>query len=214
MGNINNRGDFTSVTLDLSQSSDEQVPDLSYLAEAVNNSIGSASMSAATLTTTLFYNPTTQILTYQNIPGQTLAGVLNLLQHLTIQTGVDNNGIPITTRVSVINPATAQALLKQYNADNVASALEPASDVDNSNPGLPPDGTVRLPFVRREAENSTFQPANARSRHHCGHPIVGREPLYDWQQLSFGGKNGCGHHTRCGHQHKYPWRPEYVFHSH
>jgi hypothetical protein len=104
----------------------------------VGNSIGGASISAATLTATLFYNPATKTMVYQNIPGETLASVLNLLQHLTIQTGVDGNGVPQTTVVSAINSATAQALLNQYNADNVASALP-----DNvANPVLPPDGTA------------------------------------------------------------------------
>ena len=135
-GDINNRGDFTPV--DLSQISGAQAPDLSYLAQAVNNSL-----SAATLTTTLFYNPATQTMTYQNVNGQSLASVLKLLQNLTVQK-VDandnplwldspNNTIPDTKQVSVLNTATAQALVNQYNADNLASAL-PAGV-------LPPDGT-------------------------------------------------------------------------
>jgi filamentous hemagglutinin family protein len=116
-GDINNRSAFTSV--DLSQISGAQVPDLSYLSQAL-----SISPSAATLATSFYYNPTTQILTYQNISGKSLASVLQLLQNLTIQ--IYKNGvpqwvdpydtIPLTTTVSVLNSATAQALLNQYNA--------------------------------------------------------------------------------------------------
>ena len=73
----------------------------------------------------LYYNPTTQVLTYENIPGKSLANILSLLQNLTIQK-VDQHGnalwldadqtIPATTTVSAINSATAQALLNQYNS--------------------------------------------------------------------------------------------------
>ncbi len=149
-GDINNRGNFTTTVLDLSQASGELAPDLSFLSQAVNNSIGNTSISAATLAATLFYNPKTQTMTYQNIPNQTLANVLSLLQNLTVQ--VYNNGvpqwndppyntIPKTTTVSVLNPATAKALLNQYNADNIASGLEQPSDINNPNPVLSPDGT-------------------------------------------------------------------------
>jgi hypothetical protein len=149
-GDINNRGNFTTTVLDLSSTSGELAPDLSLLSQAVNNSIGNTSISAATLVTTLFYNPKTQTMTYQNIPNQTLANVLNLLQNLTVQ--VYNNGIPQwndppyntipkTTTVSVLNPATTKALLNQYNADNIASGLEQPSDSNDPNPVLSPDGT-------------------------------------------------------------------------
>ena len=139
-GDIINRGAFTSVTLDLNQTA-VQAPDMNYLSEAVNNAIGSTSISAATLTTSLYYNPDTQGLTYQNIPGVSLKDVLQLLQNLTIQ--VYKNGvpqwtdpldtIPQTTTVSVLTPATAQALLAQYNAENTFSGIPAGSG--------PPDGT-------------------------------------------------------------------------
>jgi filamentous hemagglutinin family protein len=127
-GNINNRSAFTSVTLDLNQLG-VQAPDMVELSRAVGNPV-----SAATLLTSLYYNPTTQLLTYQNISGQTVASVLNLLQHLTVQVYIngvpqwaDPNdpvpNIPITTTVSVLTAATAQALLAQYSADNVLSGI-------------------------------------------------------------------------------------------
>jgi len=137
-GDIINRGAFTSVTLDLTQTG-VQAPNMDYLSEAVNNAIGSTSISAATLTTSLYYNKDTQILTYQNISGVSIKDVLNLLQNLTVQVyqnGVpqfDSNGNPVTTTVSVLTSATAQALLAQYNSENAFSGI-PA--------GLgPPDST-------------------------------------------------------------------------
>ncbi|MGA2279253.1 MAG: filamentous hemagglutinin N-terminal domain-containing protein [Verrucomicrobiota bacterium] len=139
-GDIINRGNFTSVTLDLTQTG-VQAPDMDYLSEAVNNAIGSTSISAATLLTSLYFNPNTGVLTYQNISGVSIASVLNLLQNLTVQ--VYKNGvpqwadpldtIPQTTAVSVLTPATAQALLAQYNAENAYSRLPAGSG--------PPDGT-------------------------------------------------------------------------
>ena len=137
-GDIINRGAFTSVTLDLTQTG-VQAPDMAYLSEAVNNAIGSTSISAATLTTSLYYNPNTGVLTYQNISGVSIASILNLLQNLTVQVyqnGVpqfDSNGNPITTTASVLTSATAQALLAQYNAENAYSGLPAGSG--------PPDGT-------------------------------------------------------------------------
>jgi filamentous hemagglutinin family protein len=129
---IINRSAFTSVTLDFSQSG-VQAPDMAYLSEAVNNAIGSTSISAAALTTSLYYNPATQALTYQNIPGVTLLSVLKLLNSLTVQ--VYKNGvpqwadppfdtIPATTTVSILGNPTppsgtvtaASTLLAQYNA--------------------------------------------------------------------------------------------------
>lgn len=127
-GDINNRSAFTSITLSLSQSqSDMQIQDMAYLSQAINNSINGTSISAATLAASLFYNPTTQTLTYQNqnISGVTVAQILNLLQNLTVQK-VNSKGeplwldsddtIPDTEQVSVLTPAMAGALLVQYNA--------------------------------------------------------------------------------------------------
>jgi filamentous hemagglutinin family protein len=127
-GDIINRSAFTSVTINSTEA-----PDMAYLSEAVNNAIGSTSISAATLTTSLYYNPTTQTLTYQNIPGVTLLSVLKLLNNLTVQ--IYKNGvpqwddppydtIPATTTVSILGNPTppsgtvtaASALLAQYNA--------------------------------------------------------------------------------------------------
>ena len=65
---------------------------MDYLSEAVNNAIGSTSISAATLLTSLYYNPNTDVLTYQNISGVSIASVLNLLQNLKVQ--VYKNGVP------------------------------------------------------------------------------------------------------------------------
>jgi len=117
-GDIYNRGAFTFI--DLNSVPGAQVSDLSGLAQAVNNAI-----SATTLTTSFFYDPATKILTYQNISGQKLANVLALLQHLTVQVyqnGVPQwqdppyNTVPQTTTVSILNAATAQALLAEYNS--------------------------------------------------------------------------------------------------
>ena len=81
-GDIINRSAFTSI--DLSLVSGAQTPDMAYLSQAYDNSINGTSISAATLTTSLYFNPLTQLLTYQSIPGVTFASVLNLLQNLTI----------------------------------------------------------------------------------------------------------------------------------
>ena len=117
-GDIINRSAFTSVTLDLSTGSGEQAPDLSYLSETT-----SGNPSAATLVNSFYYNPATGVFTYQNIPGMTLSSVLQLLQNLPIQTGVDKNGNPITSTASVINAATANALQAQYDLDNEQNGL-------------------------------------------------------------------------------------------
>jgi filamentous hemagglutinin family protein len=119
-GDINNRSAFTSVVLNLSPATGEQAPDLSYLARSL-----SSNPSGTTLANSFYYNPVTHVLTYQNIPNQSLASALQLLQNLTVQK-VDANGnllwldsldtIPATETVSAINSATAAALLNQYNA--------------------------------------------------------------------------------------------------
>ncbi len=118
-GDINNRSAFTSI--DLSQVAGAAAPDLSLLARSQDSTI-----SAATLVNSLFYNPKTHILTYQNINGVSFAQVISLLQNLTVQK-VDGNKnllwldpehtIPDTiSGVSVLNSATANALVAQYNA--------------------------------------------------------------------------------------------------
>jgi hypothetical protein len=129
-GDIINRSAFSSV--DLSQVSGALAPDLSVLARAVNNTVGGTSISAATLATSFYYNPTTKILTYQNIQGKSLASLLSLLQNLTVQK-VDAKGnllwldpeqtIPDTMTVSVLNSATVQALQARYDAINLQSGL-------------------------------------------------------------------------------------------
>jgi filamentous hemagglutinin family protein len=117
-GDINNRSSFTSVNL--SQVAGAAAPDFSYLLQAL-----SSSPSAAQLAASFFYNPATQILTYQTIPGVNLATLLQQLQNLTVQVyknGIPQwsdppyNTVPLTTTVSVINATTAQALLAEYNA--------------------------------------------------------------------------------------------------
>jgi len=122
-GDIKDRSAFTSI--DLSKISGAEAPILSYLAYAQNNSLG---LSAATLSTSFFYDPTTQTLTYENIsstsPQVTLANILKLLQNLEVQVVI--NGVPQwndpgfdtdpkTTFVSVMNSTTASALLSEYN---------------------------------------------------------------------------------------------------
>jgi filamentous hemagglutinin family protein len=157
-GDINNRGDFTSV--DLSKIPGTQTPDLAYLAQAVNNSL-----SSATLTTTLFYNPATQTMTYQNVNGKSLASVLKLLQNLTVQK-MDAYGnplwldppydtIPDTEPVSVLNTATAQALVNQYNADNLASALPAGATPPNGTYGYFIGGGGRLNVSARNMDLGT-----------------------------------------------------------
>jgi filamentous hemagglutinin family protein len=140
-GDINNRSAFTSAMLDLSPNSDEQAPDLSFLSKAVYNTVDGKPISAAALVTSFFYNPTTQTLTYQNITGLSAASVINLLQNLTVQLYI--NGVPqyedppgskptgpyntIPTpdpnKVPVLNAATAQALLTEYNNENGMNEL-------------------------------------------------------------------------------------------
>jgi len=125
-GAIYNRGSFTTVDLSsvLSQPG-EVAPDLSLLSQAVNNTINGNPISAIALLTSLSYNPTTKQLTYQDIPGISVASVLQLLQNLTVQ--VYKNGVPqwadsptdtvpLTTTVSVLDAASAQALLTLYNS--------------------------------------------------------------------------------------------------
>jgi filamentous hemagglutinin family protein len=125
-GAIYNRGSFTTVDLSsvLSQPG-EQAPDLSLLADAVNNKINGNFISASALLASLYYNPTTKQLTYQDLPGISVASVLQLLQNLTVQ--VYKNGVPqwadsptdtvpLTTTVSVLDAASAQALLTLYNS--------------------------------------------------------------------------------------------------
>jgi filamentous hemagglutinin family protein len=118
-GDIRNSSDYTSVDLtSISSQPGWQAPDFSYFNRAV-----SSSPSGTTLATSFFYNPDTKTLTYKNIAGKSLADILNLLQNLSVQK-VDANGnllwldpeqtIPDTETVSVLNAATAQALLGQY----------------------------------------------------------------------------------------------------
>ena len=117
-GNIYDRGAFTSVNL--TSVSGSTPPDLSVLNHAVTTTV-----SATELASSLYYNPTTGVLTYQNIPGVSFASVLKLLQNLPVQVYVNGqpqwadpptDTIPLTTTVSVINAADAAALLSAYNA--------------------------------------------------------------------------------------------------
>ena len=116
-GDINNSGAFTSVNL--SQVAGAQPPNLSVLADAIGSN-----PSAATLAASFYYDPLTQMLTYQNVPGISLSSLLQELQNLTVQVysnGIPqwadppNDTVPLTTMVSVLNAADANALLAQYN---------------------------------------------------------------------------------------------------
>jgi hypothetical protein len=117
-GDIDNRSAFTSI--DLTQVTGAAAPDLSVLPYALSGSI-----SPTTLINSLYYNPATGLLTYQNIPNVNIAAVLQLLQNLTVQK-TDSQGnllwldpldtIPATETVSVLNSATASALLAEYNS--------------------------------------------------------------------------------------------------
>ena len=117
-GDINNRSAFTSI--DLSQVVGAIAPDLSLLARSQNSTF-----SAATLLTSFYYNPTTHLLTYQNINNTTFKNVLTALQSLTVQK-VDSTGkllwldaaqtVPDTEVISIFNAATATALQKKYDA--------------------------------------------------------------------------------------------------
>ncbi len=124
-GDIINRSPFTS--LDLSTVPGSGVPNLAYLAQAQT-----VNPSAATLSTSFYYDPLTHTLTYQNITGQSLASVLNLLQNLPVQKYINGvpqwadppyNTIPVIQTVSVFNTATSQALQNKYDADNIANGL-------------------------------------------------------------------------------------------
>jgi hypothetical protein len=126
-GDIFNGSSFTSV--DLSKIVGAQGLDLSDLGLAVNNKIGGTFISETDLATSFYYNPTTKILTYQNIAGFQVADVLQLLQNLTVQK-TDAKGnllwkdsldtIPDTKQVSVLSAAEALALLAQYNTLSAA----------------------------------------------------------------------------------------------
>jgi hypothetical protein len=126
-GDIFNGSSFTSV--DLSKIVGAQGLDLSDLGLAVDNKIGGTFISGTDLATSFYYNPTTDILTYQNIAGFKVADVLQLLQNLTVQK-TDAKGnllwkdsldtIPDTKQVSVLSAAEALALLAQYNTLSAA----------------------------------------------------------------------------------------------
>ncbi len=117
-GDIINRSAFTSV--DLSTVVGANTPDLSVLLRSQSSLI-----SVATLLNSIYYNPTTHLLTYQNIPNVSLTTVLNLLQHLPVQK-VDAQGNllwldsehtqPDTEIVSVFNTATATALSNKFKS--------------------------------------------------------------------------------------------------
>ena len=155
-GDINNRGAFTSVNLDLYAGT--APPELSYLSQSL-----SITPNAATLASSLYYDPVTHVMTYQNIPGQTLASVLSLLQNLTVQVYV--NGvpqwedayatIPKTAVVSVLNAATALALTDQYNQINAASGLAAGVSAPDSTSGIVIGGGGKLEVSARNADLGT-----------------------------------------------------------
>jgi hypothetical protein len=90
------------------------------------------------LLNSIYYNPATHLLTYQNIPNVGLTTVLNLLQHLTVQKVHSQGNLlwtdaahtqPDTEIVSVFNSATATALANKFKslggvpADNSGLAI-------------------------------------------------------------------------------------------
>ena len=90
-GDIFNRGNFTSIDLSqfFIQSPDAEAPDLSVLSQAITTG---GEPSAVSLAASFYYNPTTHVLTYENIPGYTLLSVLNALNSLQLQEYI--NGVP------------------------------------------------------------------------------------------------------------------------
>ena len=123
-GDIYDRSAFTELT----GVTPAEAANLFYLSESQSSSI-----SAATLATSFYYNPTTETLTYQNINSAlTLLNILQQLNNLPVQEYI--NGVPqyvngdpsqgvilAPNPVSVLgNPTTpgtvAYALLAQYNA--------------------------------------------------------------------------------------------------
>jgi hypothetical protein len=120
-GNINNRSAFTSINLN--NVTGATAPDLSLLAHAV---LDPGTLSVNDLITSFYYDPTTGTFTYQNLsrPGENLSTILDLLQNLKVQVYVNGvaqwqdsaQTIPLTTTISVIDSATAQAMIAEYNA--------------------------------------------------------------------------------------------------
>ena len=162
-GDIINRGAFTSVTLDLTQTG-FQAPDMADLTLAANNTI-----SAATLLSSLYYNPSTGVLTYENISGVTIASLLNTLNDLTVQQ-VDSKGnllwldpaqtIPSTKTVSILGDPTvpgtpAYALLAQYNAENEASHIPDGSGPPDSTYGFTIGGGGQFNITARTIDLGT-----------------------------------------------------------
>jgi filamentous hemagglutinin family protein len=120
-GDINNRSAFTSINLNNVPGA--TAPNLSLLEHAV---LDAGSIPLSLLITSFYYDAATKTFTYQNISqsGVTLASVLALLQNLKVQVYVNGvpqwsdppfNTVPLTTTVSVIDSATAQAMLAEYN---------------------------------------------------------------------------------------------------
>jgi filamentous hemagglutinin family protein len=134
-GDIINRSAFTSVVLDLSPADDtgEQAPDLSLLAQAQ-----SSNPTATTLETSFYYDPTTQTLTYQNIPGQSLANILKLVEKL-----------------NVMNVATATALQNQYDLDNIQNDLQAGNGPPSSNFGFIIGGGGKFNFSAQNMDLGT-----------------------------------------------------------
>jgi filamentous hemagglutinin family protein len=122
-GDIYDRSAFT----DLTGVTPAEAANLFYLSESQSSSI-----SAATLATSFYYNPTTETLTYQNINSTlTLLNILQLLNNLPVQeyingvpqyvNGDPGQGVIYGPNVSVLGAPTtpgtvAYALLAQYNA--------------------------------------------------------------------------------------------------
>jgi len=112
-GDILNRNDFTTVPL-------ATAPDLGLFAQAVDPSLQS-------LANLLFYDPVTHTLTFQGfMTSQQLAALTSLTIQLVNANGVpevDPLGNPITAVVSILDPATANALFQ--GSQNIPSVNSP-----------------------------------------------------------------------------------------
>jgi len=155
-GDINNRSAFTSVDLDLYPGT--AAPNLSYLAQSLISS-----PSVTTLVNSFYYDAKTGLFTYQNIPGQSVASVLNLLQNLTVQVYVngvpqwtdDLHTIPLTETVAVINAATAQAMQAKYDLDNIVSGLPAGTGPPSSAAGYTLGGGGKFDITARNIDLGT-----------------------------------------------------------
>jgi hypothetical protein len=110
-GNINNRSEFTTITL-----APASTVNLDYLSQAYP-----PSTLAANLAGKIFYDPATQRLTIQGAVTQEILDLLGSLQiqvhdPLTGQPEFNSGGSPVTATVSVLDATTLAALKTEYAA--------------------------------------------------------------------------------------------------